>query len=398
MRLTNLRWVLVTLLGGLLAAALALPDWGALLIREGTYDFNGGYFYRDAVQRTISSAGRAESVRNWRLRAEAARAFARGSLAEPPTARDTSLVTWMSVAALPAADPRLRAVIDTVRLLDDSIAHLRSRAARGAGRPVRVALIAMPEAIANGDGPLGAHPRTGSVGAWYVLPDSLGGATCAVVVKQGQLLMHGTMAANPLGPCFWYAAFGDPGRTMTRFLEEQGFAGMARAGVLPRSEARSGGEFALPQLFAELGMMGQLNWMGSLPSLVCIAHGGPACTRAAIDLYQRGGRGALGSSATISWSYELQWPRVLSVPNLVADLGPERFARLWRSDRPFADAFAEASGESLDRYIQRAFQRESNASYHAGPWPRLGAAVALFVVAGLCLGLLFASDRRPSVA
>lgn len=398
MRLTKGRWVLVTLLGGLLAAALALPDWGALLDRQITFEVDGYYYYRDPVQRTMSRAIRTESVRNLRLRAEAARAFARRSLAERPAARDTSLVTWVTAAALPATDPRLRAVTDTVRWLEDSIARLRSRAARGAGAPVRVALVAMPDAMASGDGPLGAQSNQGSVGAWYVLPDSLGGATCAVVVKQGQLLMHGSVLANPLGPCFWYAAFGDPGRTMTRFLEEQGFAGMARAGVLTRGDASSGGEFALPQLFAELGMMGQLNWMGSLPSLVCNAHGGPSCTESAVGRYQRGGRDALRMSATIPWSYGLQFPRAMSVPNLVADLGPERFARLWRSDRPFADAFAEASGEPLDRYIQRAYQRESNASYHAGPWPLLGSLAALLIVAGLCLASLFASDRRPSVA
>jgi hypothetical protein len=89
---------------------------------------------------------------------------------------------------------------------------------------------------------------------------------------------------------------------------------------------------------------------------------------------------------------------MLSVPSLATRLGPERFARLWRSERPFDEAFADAAGEPIDPYIRRAFVRSYGSRYHPGPWPLVAAVAVLLIVAGLCIALPFADARRPSVA
>ncbi len=393
MRLNTPRWILVTLLGGLLGLSLALPDWARLYRRGEQWTANSGRYGTPAA---LYRATVAEQRRLLRLRAEAARAFVRQSLVNVPRAADTATVAW-APGSVPATSALLRAVIDSnVRSIGDSVARLRARAHRDGAPVIHTTLIEIPVALAEGDGPLGRRNNSVVSAAWVVLPDSLGGSTCAVAFKQGAFV-NAMTKGNPLGPCFWYAAFGAPGSTMREFMEAQAFQGTARMGSYRADSLNRRGVW-VPDIINEPYMMGQLDTRVTYLALTCVARGGAACSRAAFDAYLSSRASWLHGTATVPWNDPLTWLQRVSVPMLATDLGAVRFQRLWASDRPFPEAFADAAGESFDDYVRHAFMRSFGGGYHPGPWPS-GATFLLFlIVAGILLGLLVVSDRRPTVA
>lgn len=398
MRLTPQRWLLVTLLGGALGLALALPNWGDLTDRYTFYD------QRERPLRALRREVRAERIRFDQLRREAVRALVRQSLAAAPVLSTGEVLTWIPqsplAADVAAHDSRAVHVLGGIRQLSDSITRIRSRLQASAAPPPGVVLIQVPAAVSSGRGPLGLQPNRfgGATSRWFVFPDSLKGAACAATFGHDAMLMA-ERQRNWLGPCFWFAAFGAPGRTMREFLQQQEYAGFGEAGR--RRLVDDPASVAMPAFLDELALMRDMSWdyAAAHRALVCLARGGPICTESVMARYLWNGRRDPVFDATLPWSYNLAWDRSeLSVPSMATDLGAERFAVLWRSDKPFSDAFADAAGRSFDDYVRQTYLRTYGSSYHAGPWPTVAAAAILVLIASLCLALLFADRRRPSVA
>ncbi|MBI3567845.1 MAG: hypothetical protein HY084_06540 [Gemmatimonadetes bacterium] len=398
MRLTVQRWLMVTLAGGALATVLALPDWSRMM-DEGArpnarFDQSVGPRSRERV---------AQDRRIAALRSEAAREFVQRALAASPMARDTGLVRWIPSASLPGDTIAARRLFANAQSLADSALHLRARAGAAAGTPIRVALIGIPPSEDTGSGPLGQHRNLGNyMFGWIVLPDSLGGRTCAVAFRARAIVVARPARENPLGPCFWYAAFGAPGRAMRGMLESQSFAGLSRAGIQPSPDdsLREASRVALPSVVGEMLLMQSLDYYGwGGMNLVCVARGGPTCSASALDEYRWFGRDPSFRGSTFVWTDRFRWLNTVSVPALAAHLGPARFAQLWRSDQPFNEAFAAAAGESVDEYVRARLLRSMGGTrYHPGPWPRPFAFAVLAAIVALCLALPLREDRRPSVA
>jgi hypothetical protein len=53
---------------------------------------------------------------------------------------------------------------------------------------------------------------------------------------------------------------------------------------------------------------------------------------------------------------------------MARDLGPARFARMWKSQKPLADAYFDETGESLAGWVRARLVRLYG-PYHTGPMP-----------------------------
>jgi hypothetical protein len=102
---------------------------------------------------------------------------------------------------------------------------------------------------------------------------------------------------------------------------------------------------------------------------------------------------ALGIHAESLWFVESVSATFLS--DLLAEIGPERFAAFWRASGPFEEAFAGAVGTDLAEWTRRWAQ----AHVGAGPPPSVVGAAALgtsvgAVIVFLAVAVLVASRRR----
>jgi hypothetical protein len=274
--------------------------------------------------------------------------------------------------------------------LADSVRRLRERTRAGSRGDVQVAL-----RVLSATDVLETTKVPESYRAWVALPSALDGTGCAILFQRSWLQVSG-FYNNAFGPCFWYGAFGTPGPGMQDWLDNTRHAGTSSLGlwsVMPSDRRRSPPRFAL-----EFQMMMSLMGPERL-ALQCVAEGGEPCTKVsglAIRLREREAvptrAGVLPLASTYSYL------AVGSLGPLLDEIGPERFARLWRSDKPYPEAFAEATGEPLDRYTRRMLTRELGFAYHAGPWlPGAATLIVLLTCALLLVATVFAT-RRPSVA
>jgi hypothetical protein len=185
-------------------------------------------------------------------------------------------------------------------------------------------------------------------------------------------------AASIAGPCVFVAAFGPPGARIRAWLDSvawQAAAGPSR--WLPKSQSRVGSTgrsaFASLQLFDGLDPNRPLSRFAARHILRCVDGDLDECSRA---LLLQGGFAfstTQTSYAGIVWrSYwfdRAQMPMVSPSGTLVddsatvsfgallgdlaADLGAERFQRVWRSDLSLADAYAKETGEPFGAWAHR---------------------------------------------
>jgi hypothetical protein len=191
----------------------------------------------------------------------------------------------------------------------------------------------------------------------YLLPgDSLG--VCTVLVRVGGLgpgelervtrqLHRDRFVTGLFGPCAFYAAFGAPGPDITAWLRSTGYAFTLAAGwsIPARAEPRH----ALTA-FAMSRWMDDWNPRDDL--LHCLAQEPAPCAAEIQAIRRRDGLavwgGVVDQARGDEFSYQ-DWRGVGAtlLSDMVREYGEERFGRFWRSDRPVADAFREATGEDL---------------------------------------------------
>ncbi len=387
MRLTVSRWLAVAVLGGALGAVLAAPgahDGEAPKIwREGPAQVDAplppDLRWEIRRQRTLTQSLRVKLTLE---RARAVAAAVRIGAAPIESA-------WVNTKT--RGEVRLfnadRKIVD----LADSVRRLRERTRAGSRGDVQLAIRVLPATDV-----LETTKIPETYRAWVALPSALDGTGCVVLYQRSWLQAY-VSYNHAFGPCFWYGAFGTPGRGMQERLTETRYAGtslLGRQAVIFSADSRRG-----PPVFAfELQAMSALLGPGTL-ALQCVAHGGDACTRAsAADFWPRERMRIPASARVLPLSSAVSFHTNGALGPVLEELGAERFAKLWRSDKPFPEAFVEATGERLDQYTRRMLTRDLGFAYHAGPWLPGGATLNVLLACAALLGVTTLAGRRPTVA
>jgi hypothetical protein len=188
-------------------------------------------------------------------------------------------------------------------------------------------------------------------------------------------------------PCYWYRVYGMPGRGMQAVIDS------TRAHVLAVHRPTRG-TFSDTSLFRLLARSDP-RWprCGASDLSICenLVTGGP-----------RGRTDVIGQLRTPGWigtgrsyfDYAELAPALL-LSEAEAELGPQAFSALWRSDAPFPDAFAKARGMPLGEWVRRLVEKQPLV-HRSGPTPPNGLAIvlAVFIPGLIGLGIRGAGSRR----
>lgn len=237
---------------------------------------------------------------------------------------------------------------------------------------------------------------------WYAFPEGTDGRTCLVIVPEGtaQSIGEPNDASSVLGPCAYYAAFGQPGPGIEAWLATVNYYPAQEADwVSPRPRhpgpsADDLSELTLPQLLGG-GLTFATRQGISLPAAGCAAGRRERCTAAlsVAPWYRRfldephtaDKPGWLGASSDQSWY----------LADLVRDMGRDRFAQFWRSSLPRDSAFAQAFGMSVEEWThQWLVQRYPDV--RVGPAIRVTSVLLGFLAAGMLVagGAYYATRRQ----
>lgn len=210
-----------------------------------------------------------------------------------------------------------------------------------------------------------------------------------------------------LGACGWMAGYGAPGAGMRAWLDSTGWRGASGARFLdtPRAKAPWRFAYAPPALSEFLMFAMQAPDAARLPAYSCASRSSSACTTfvsvgnaAAGRLASQGivtapprdfGYSALGVSALD--------PRPRFLDDVRRAIGDDRFSALWRDARPFPDAFAAATGASLDSWVQRWLYDAIRGSGSSGPQVSAASLLIWTPPMSLLILLMLVRARRRQV-
>jgi hypothetical protein len=398
MRVTPLRWFLAAVLTGLFVIVVVLPN------RPITEML--GYVGRPSLVKPDSEfvrlARRAthEMRVEQRLAAELIRARAVAAMhAAPMTATvlpdDVSYraaMTWHD-PAVDSAVIRRALEAPTLYQIADSMRTLHERFTTGSLGDIRTAVLLVPADSVS------STPFE-SFSGWVVMPAGLDERSC-VLVYTGILLRNSAANGNLLGPCFWFGAFGAPGRGAREWINSTGLEGSGwfmsprRRAEVARLEAMRRPPERQAQWFAEL--FAPTAYGTNI--IQCIARGGEACSSNLSRPYMarysnrsdpRARANIFGIQSTFDYGS-------LVIPaELYREFGAEKFAKLWRSPLPFDESFAHATGEDLREYIRRRATTTVGMNYVPGPWLPTWTTVITLLTITTALAVTITTARRPA--
>jgi hypothetical protein len=314
----------------------------------------------------------------------------------------------------------LRAAIDT------TLAPARALlGAAGAG--ARVLVAAVEDTLAPPDLP-GALPR--GIELAYLLPQATDRRTCLVIATLGRDAigtLRGGMTADSLlrrglrsrwidqgslgellGPCAFYGAFGSPGKGLAGWLQSTDYVPALDAAYFVGGAAPPPPP---PEPVTSPAWWRQRWAMDLRPDLEACASGQPErCRRAVL---------APSEPWSLWYAPQFRIGAELSVPglpnlgrlgraaiqaldvleaefldDLLGEIGPQRFAVLWRSDEPLEQAFARVVGQPLGTWTMRWVQRRLGKAPR-GPTVPLPAALWALALIGVAFagGAAYAARR-----
>jgi hypothetical protein len=304
-----------------------------------------------------------------------------------PSVADTAVV----LLAPASLSPRLKASAEGVRRAATPKVAMRSPGIRAA--------VALPLDVAAGM----FAPRV-------FTPSATDGRTCLSVVpvgdwslSRGQVFPQGWLrAADALGPCAFYLAFGHPGPRIERWMMARHFD----VAMLPDWYAQPRGPMPVEPrtvtwrfmaLAQQMGGQNPMQFVGEVPywmsfSAIHCSAGDPAfCRRYLLsDSYP------LGSTPGVvylrpSWSDP---SNILSA--LVREMGPDRFSKFWRSPLAPDSAFHQAFGVSFDAWAPKWAYAQIGFSAREDTAPGVRETLATLVWSGLfvCGCVAFAMRRQ----
>ena len=317
-----------------------------------------------------------------------------------------------SVLGVLAKQPRT----DSVRLLVSELVPKQAQVARALNARL---LNALPRPLATGVDmviPADSVTRRGWTRSPYnfqVLPASASGRCVAI---SGALATRDIGARDWIGPCGFYAAYGPPGPNIDRWLRSGGWIYGARwrgSATLVIDEGWSDWYFAsIP--WREVAGFRVRRWM-STQGYSCLTGNKEVCRSLVLD--PRGGDGrsewyrfltfrdAMRLDGTSVWSRpgSLRYAGLLGpfMPDLLMEmsksLGPDKFAKFWKSDLPPAEAFRAASGEEIEDWTLT-WMRTVYGKFGRGPGVSMWSAALGVLLGALALGGASLTWRRRQVA
>jgi len=273
------------------------------------------------------------------------------------------------------------------------------------GVAVRLALL---------EGPQTTPIPPGVLRSFTLLPGLSGSGNCTavrVVIPTDARSIEDTVGmlqlrwGGALGPCWYLATFGAPGRGVRAWLDSRYWdvaaATPPRVRVAyPRDETQVSADPLLRMAGDVLGVFSR----GSATLEGCVGNRPELCEGAFLSPLPPGllPPGIVASEQLLAAAHvPTDW--LLGLPSsasrsllamMVEDLGRDRFAAFWASEAPVAEAFQAAAGESLGKWYQGQLRRELREAGFPGlghpiVWP---SAIGLLVLA---LGAaLWGAERR----
>jgi hypothetical protein len=208
-------------------------------------------------------------------------------------------------------------------------------------------------------------PRSSQLAVHYLLPrDSV--RACTVLVRVGRLgssslrqvtrrFHSDAFVTGLLGPCAFFAAFGEPGIGVARWLRSTGFAFTLAA------------DWSIPVRADRLRTLHYLrdaqfvmdDWHPGDGLAHCLAREAQPCSTEIVAPRRRDGAAVWGGVVDQNRGYDFSntgWRGVGAalLSDMAREYGEDKFARFWRSDRLVGEAFREATGEDLGTAAVRA--------------------------------------------
>jgi hypothetical protein len=291
------------------------------------------------------------------------------------------------LAALPARDSGMRLAVGIVLDTGESLAGVTVPRVSGAWRTD----VAIPGTIA---------PDVCGVVLRVSAPYQISGPS-ANTRRAVEYLEHSPAL---LGACAWYLAYGAPGAGVARWLDSvrhlpvagrgEAFFGSGRSRQ-SAAQARSPRRSPFEEELLSLAPMhacaaGRLQWCEALLLGGLDRHLFPPAVGVAgvaVDPQRAFSRTPYPALAV---------PRTL-LSQIEREIGPDAFRRLWRSARPFDEAFLDVRGNPLGDWVHGRIVAQSGA-VPSGPYPERSTTLALIVgTAGLFAIGLAGVARRSGI-
>jgi hypothetical protein len=335
--------------------------------------------------------------------------------------RDSILPTFSGRIGPAAGAPVIRAgsgiSAPTVAALDRLVRRQwRALAIDSARYPVAIAIVREPRAE-----PGLPSVTRGTVGFDYLIPASGSSAPCVTVVIMGnrhadsasrrvldQILAHGDVAPFLLGPCAFYARFGEPGPAMAEWIAARQYDLVSApdwsvaaddadrpAGAVLEQVEPNWRRHRLPR-WDQFGYSAYSEDWTSPRSRACLAGETDAC--AAIVAPPAGDPHAIAGLASRHALYRIRSAFTADdyLSDLVSYVGPERFAQLWRSSETVSTAIMNVTGSSLGEWTHRWGLAYYFEPLQVGPHvtPVEAAAAVALMLAGVAIACAVAQARQ----
>jgi hypothetical protein len=243
----------------------------------------------------------------------------------------------------------------------------------------------------------------------YLLPDSTDRTTCAVFIPAGYWtinLQRRRLERDPrfrewlkgaLGPCAFYAAYGNPGKPVRRWLARRNFD----LAMLPDWIRPGGSQQAFWWLrdFRTGGWWWETIYGFPATTVACLGGRPSGCREAVLE----GMRGNLDDSLPrVVTPVRRWWQRQGLVPgerylaDVARDVGRERFLRFWNSPEPVDTALAAALEMPVGEWTAR-WERRFVPRLPLGPTAPASAALLALLLGGSAVAIVALAARRRQV-
>ena len=264
------------------------------------------------------------------------------------------------------------------------------------------------------DHPSEARLPSGTLTSFAVVPEPGSGEACTIVhmIFRSDTTLDrsgaGRWSWNPwdgaVGPCWFLARFGPPGRQVRGWLDARYWDVAATIPPVPHDPTPAQGAPEMGDWLSRLaGDLRSTFYNESIIFEACAGRRPQLCEAAFLqspyppDLLPKGAVGNdrltyFPGRAPINWMVEL--PRSASAPllaTMVDDLGPAKFRQFWTSEAPVAEAFQAAAGMTLGDWYRIQLRREMHAAGLPAPndapdWPSMLGFLALALGGTLWMG------------
>ncbi len=302
-------------------------------------------------------------------------------------------------SAVSLVRPVLRAELDTAW----------RRLGLGATKVTVVVIVPLPFTTVRAFG--AATPVQEQVGgASYLLPDSTDRTTCGVFLPAGYLLLTLVRTGrlerieqfreslkNSLGPCAFYAAYGNPGKPVRHWLANRNFD------VALSPSWNAPGNLENTTWWLTDFRTGQWWWemiYRNPPSTVACLGGRPAgCREAVLKGVEYGFDDSLPrviAPARRWWLRQGLVPGERYLADVAREVGRDRFLRFWSSSQPVDTALAEALKAPVGRWTER-WERRFVPKVPLGAAAPLGASLLASLLGAVAVASTAVTVRRRQV-